>query len=63
MTIKGWRVRSRDEFYSCSAWPHWYLGWCCGRYGFGIVRETWGWRVTVWDIDFCYHDSKPENNE
>ena len=42
-----WRAHVPGKYAMCSAWPKWYIGWSCGRYGLGVVRETWGWRIML----------------
>ena len=39
---------------------YWYIGWSCGKYGFGVVREDWGWRFMLGKIDYCIHNDTTE---
>jgi len=57
----GWYKRDKNS--SCSAWPWWYVGFCCGRYGLGVVRETWGWRFMLGRIDYCVHLKTEEGGQ
>lgn len=51
--LKGWSIHRNDKYSQCSAWPRWIAGISNGRFGFGVIRERWGWRFMLGPWDAC----------
>lgn len=53
--MNQWHYVKRDKYSGCSAWPLWYCGFSYGKWGLGVVREQWGWRVMCGWFHLCKH--------
>ena len=51
-----WGTHRTKDYSTTSCWPRWYIGFDCGRWGLGVVREQWGWRIMLGTLHICGHD-------
>lgn len=50
---RDWSIHRNGKYAQCSALARWYFGASNGRYGLGLVRESWGYRIMLGPWDVC----------